>query len=211
MMSRIYGLFASLLHKKGVLLVLAALGLAAATVGSATVLRAAPSPDSALVGVSNTGTLVAIAPTADMALRRAVRNGEAAGLQYLLDARGDRAFYRIENGSKPDCFAVGPTGPAGYHFGAIQCANFPSAEQPVLPFVLVRGAAGSPPSLWRSEGIAADGVARMALQDASGKLVARTPVEGNVFRFESIPDGSAALVGMDSAHKVVYFLPLSLG
>jgi hypothetical protein len=29
MMSRIYGLFASLLHKKGVLLVLAALGLAA--------------------------------------------------------------------------------------------------------------------------------------------------------------------------------------
>lgn len=179
-------------------------------VGNATVISAASPPDEKFSRVSNPGTLVAIPPSADIALQRAVRNGEAIGAQHLLGTRGDRAFYRIGSRPNSDCFAVGPSGSAGYHFGAIRCANFPSTERPVLPFVVARGAAGEEPSIWRSEGFAADGVTSMVLQDAGGQVLARAPIEGNVFRFTSIPAGSTTLVGLNAKTEPVYSLPVGL-
>jgi hypothetical protein len=203
-MSEIYRRLASHFRKTYFFaVVLAAVFSTALIVGNATVFGAAPSPDAALSTVSSVGTLVAIPPSADSLLQRAVRNGEATGAQRLLGMRGDRAFYRIGNGTRPDCFAVGPAAPAAYHFGRIRCSNFPSAETPVLPLVLFRGEPGTKPRIWRCEGFAADGVVSIALQDAAGNVLARTAVEDNMFRFDPIPEGSSVLVGLDSADKVV--------
>ncbi|HET8652369.1 MAG TPA: hypothetical protein VFM13_07335 [Gaiellaceae bacterium] len=60
----------------------------------------------------------------------------------------------------------------------------------------------------RSEGIAADGVAKVALVDADGQVVAETPVVDNLYDFGSVPPGNAVrVVAYDATGEVVFFQP----
>lgn len=191
----------------------AALAIAVFAVGAfagvASLTPAAP-PDPALSHVSNIGVPIAPPTTDEPALTRANQAGQAKGPQFVLGTRGDRAFYRIENGDGSDCFAVGPVAPAGYRFGQIQCGEFPSADRPVLAFVMVQGdASAAPPQVTRAEGVAVDAVTTVAFADPSGSYVARTPVQDNLFRFETIPEAQfSALDGLDAAGNIVYSLQL---
>jgi hypothetical protein len=56
-----------------------------------------------------------------------------------------------------------------------------------------------------SQGIAADGVAKVVLVDAGGHAVAETAVLDNIYRFDPVPAGNATRVVAYSATGEVLF------
>jgi hypothetical protein len=99
-------------------------------------------------------------------------------------------LYRIENSAGPACYAVGDAHPVAAgrqqpaaRLGQILCVpDFPSASRPILDFTVIHGgssAAGD--RVWRSEGIAADGVRSIAFQTPDGRTLGATPVIGNIY------------------------------
>lgn len=130
----------------------------------------------------------------------------------ILGTRGDRSFYRLSE----HCYGSGSASPTNSVFGQIQCVPaFPSRVRPVLDETVYGGTAGpderpQPETLtiYRSEGIAADGVAKVAFVDADGQVVAETPVVENIFSFERAPAGTGLrLVAYDATGEVVFSMP----
>jgi hypothetical protein len=129
---------------------------------------------------------------------------------FLLTRNG-RSFYRAQNEPGNACYAVGPATPATstlgiWSLGQIDCKpDFPSATDPVLDFTVLHGSG----TVWRSEGVAADGVVDVALQMSDGSLASVTPVVDNVYSLPDIPSASVdALVARDAAGNVVWSEPL---
>jgi hypothetical protein len=137
--------------------------------------------------------------------------GMATGGTSLLATRGDRAYYRVSEG----CYGVGPARPNSYTLGAVQCPRspqFPSADLPILDLTTFggKGSGDERPTtltltVWRSEGIAADGVAKVAWLDADGRAVAETAVTENVYQFDPVPPGEAqSLVAYSASGEIVF-------
>ena len=145
------------------------------------------------------------------------RSFDAVGLDKLgltnseatrLAVRGGRAFYRIGS----DCYAVGPAVPTrDYVYGQIRCrTKFPSAEQPILDFSTFGSRIDPMASVTRSEGFAADGIARVAFLSATGELLAETSVENNTYSFASLPKTRVGeLHAYNAADQVVFSRELS--
>jgi hypothetical protein len=131
----------------------------------------------------------------------------------LLATRVGRSYYRIENSSGQACYAAGPVVHTSYVLGQIQCAaDFPSATRPLLDFTVVHGGTANPSAdrVWRSEGIAADGVADVAFLTPSGHLVGVSPVVHNVYSLQSLPAGKvSALVARDAQRSVLQTISIS--
>lgn len=179
--------------------------------------RSESSEPAPLDRVSNQGTLFsALRPRDEQALGR-MREGRssqdiaAAGI-FILGTRGDRSFYRLSD----HCYGSGPASPSNYVFGHIQCVTaFPSRDVPVLDATVFGSTAGPderprPETLTvhASEGIAADGVAKVALLDADGQVVAETPVVDNIYRFERVPAGNALrVVAYTATGEIVFTQP----
>jgi hypothetical protein len=145
------------------------------------------------------------------ALKRFAQSGDQLGEAAFLATRGARSYYRIANGTGPDCFAVGPAQPTDYRLGQIMCAAaFPSAEQPLLDFTVLKQPTPATTSarILRSEGIAADGVAEIGFETPDGRLVARTPVIDNVYHVV-VPPGQhvTRLLAHDASGAVVWSVP----
>jgi hypothetical protein len=161
--------------------------------------------------VSNRGKLSSPLPGDNRALERMREKGMAAGATSVLATRGDRAYYRVSEG----CYGVGPAQPSSYTLGAVHCPRspqFPSAELPILDLTTFGGKGSSDErpttrtlTVWRSEGIAADGVAKVAWLDADGRAVAETVVAENVYQFDPVPPGEAeSLVAYSATGEVVF-------
>jgi hypothetical protein len=169
---------------------------------------AAPPPTDRLDRVSTRG-----APFSSLLLRdqRVLNDMGRAGAEISILARsGERAFYRLGK----DCYGSGPVSPSEYTFGVIKCSSdFPTAAQPVLDFSIFHSSSGgdakpSAATLWRSEGIAADGVAKVALVTADGQSIAETAVVDNKYSFSALPAaGGVSLVAYDARGKVVFSEP----
>jgi hypothetical protein len=130
----------------------------------------------------------------------------------ILGTRGDRSFYRLGD----HCYGAGPASPTNHAFGHISCVpDFPSPDVPVLDATVFGSSAGPgerpPPetlTVHASEGIAADGVATVALVDTDGQVVAETPVLDNIYRFERVPTGTALrVVAYSTTGEVVFSQP----
>lgn len=134
--------------------------------------------------------------------------GAATGGTSVLATRGDRAYYRVSEG----CYGAGPAPPSSYTLGQIQCPRspqFPSADLPILDFTTFRGGGSDQtfPALavYRSEGIAADGVAKVAWLDADGRAVAETAVADNIYQFDPVPPGEAlSFVAYSASGEIVF-------
>jgi len=64
-------------------------------------------------------------------------------------------------------------------------------------------------AVWRSEGIAADGIADVALRTTAGDLIDVTPVANNVYSLSGLPSGRVdALVARDAGGRVLWSEPL---
>lgn len=168
--------------------------------------------------VSNRGTpFSSLLPSDEQALSRmrggvGVPESISVGDVSILVTRGDRSFYRLSE----HCYGSGRASPTNHVFEQISCVPaFPSRNRPVLDATVYGSTAGPDErpqretmTVHRSEGIAADGVAKVALVDADGQVVAETPVVDNLYDFGSVPPGNAVrVVAYDATGEVVFFQP----
>lgn len=174
----------------------------AVAIGGALVSPRGSDAESSLSTLSNKGKTASSLGSDASQLQRARTNGQVA----LLGQRGDRAYYRIGGG----CYSVGPANAMTNRFGSVACVpNFPTPDRPVLPFIVMHGEPDRGLSVFRSEGFAADGVASVAFQTASGEYVGKVAVRDNIFRHATIPDGNlVAFVAFGVSGVVVEKYPL---
>jgi hypothetical protein len=133
----------------------------------------------------------------------------------VLGVRGDRAYYRVGT----DCYAVGPAEPTDYVYGRITCApEFPSAERPVLDFTThvtqwdSQRQNRGPTLVSRSEGFAAEGIERVALVAADGRVLAEAPVVKTIYRFTNLPaEEVSTLRAINTAGQTVFSISTSAG
>jgi hypothetical protein len=168
-------------------LMLVGLVLAAAAAAAAIATRTDASPKGALARLSNEGRHVSIkSGTIDSAVH----------IQHsaLLAVRGSRAFYRLDT-AKGLCIGSGPAADVG-EIGAVECPQgpFPTAERPVLDLSVYESTNHErhEVSLYRVEGVAADGVAAIVFLRPNGRVAVTVPVRGNVFSAASVPPGPIA-------------------
>ncbi len=168
--------------------------------------------------VSNRGTpFSSLLPRDEQALTRmrggvGVPESISAEDVSILATRGDRSFYRLSD----NCYGTGPASPTKQVFGQVGCTdNFPSAERPVLDFTVFGSTAGPDErpqpqtmTVHTSQGIAADGVAKVALVDADGHVAAETLVLDNIYRFDRVPAGNVTrVVAYSATGEVVFSMP----
>jgi hypothetical protein len=186
------------------LVVVAAIGGASRTV-------AGPGDGSgaaALSRVSAVGAPVAL-PAGD---RRTTHLLEAGfGDIERIAIHGGRAFYRLNLTSGKACYGAGPAA-AEWPLGVIKCTftepGFPSPKRPILDGSLVALSQGyAQPHLVRVQGFAADGVAEIAVRDASGATITRLPVINNVYWTENPPANSVSLAALDASGRVLATSP----
>jgi hypothetical protein len=165
--------------------------------------RGGASEPGALSRLSNQGRQVALFD--GKVWRRA-----GVGQVSLLAVRGRRALYRLEAGEGP-CVGAGPANVPG-RLGTVDCPRgpFPTAEQPVLDLSVYEATSheSHEVSLYRAEGVAADGVATIAFLRPNGTVALMVPVQANVYEATSIPPGPiGSVVAYDAVGKELWRSP----
>jgi hypothetical protein len=153
-----------------------------------------------LLGLSNHGNPVATsALSKDSSLVDAMRQFGFPSTLRLLGTRDGLSFYAAQ---KPHgyCLAIVESAtPAGAQRPAadVGCENgpngFPSPREPVSVF----------PVGGRFAGFAADGVASVALVDASGARLATAEVSQNLFVAGAMPTGPVTVIALDPNGEVI--------
>jgi len=157
----------------------------------------------ALFGTS--GQRIILMPADRLALQRGT--GSADGNARLISTRSTRNFYEVDKASGGSCYAVGPASVMSYRLGQFECSSgFPSATQPILDFTWFRTVNKQGASqMIRSEGFAADGIAEIAFQRPSGKVVGVTSVIDHMYSVRPAIKGRLArLIARDGGGNVVF-------
>jgi len=176
---------------------------AAATAAIVLATLTSASKPGALARISNHGYRITLRSNS---LTRNLGIDEAS----LLAVRGGHAYYLLQTQNGP-CGAVGqPDKPDVV--GAAQCpqGHFPTAEHPVLDLSVYESATHQlgTVSLYRAEGITADGVAAVQFLRPDGSTALTVPVTGNVFATTSVPsEPIAGVAAVDRGGKRVWRSP----
>jgi hypothetical protein len=185
------------------LVMLASAVAAAATAAIVLASLTSASKPGALARISNHGHAVAFRSNA---LTRSLEIDEAS----LLAVRSGRAYYLLQTQAGP-CGAVGrPDKPDT--LAAAQCpqGHFPTADHPVLDLSVYESATHElgTVSLYRAEGITADGVAAVQFLRPDGSAALTVPVSANVYATTSVPTGTiAGVAALDGGGKRVWRSP----
>jgi hypothetical protein len=151
---------------------------------------------------------VTLLPVDERVLAQFAQGGAQLTTASSLGVRAGRSFYVVANSTGPDCYAVGPAAPNRYTLGQVGCnAAFPSPGVPLVDFTVVRGGTslGSPGHVFRSEGIAADGIAAVGFETSDGSLVGVQPVVNNIYASVAPPVLAVQkLVALDGNSNVVW-------
>jgi hypothetical protein len=137
------------------------------------------------LGISNEGTTVPVGSVlpGQTKLDQALQDMQVGSTMQSLGTLNDVAFYAARNAAGNFCLAIDHVEQT-YYKGVLcdlNADNFPSADVKALSF---------PRTL---EGVAADGVAKVAFIDANGTVLDSTPVVGNLFESDvTLSQGAAA-------------------
>lgn len=179
---------------------------AAILVGRNVAVGASPSPPREdLERVSNAGTDVG--PSARM---QAVleRTGTAGGVVRNQGHRADKAFYRLTGTPRGTCYGIGFKTGAETDLNQIECGStFPSTDQPILDASVIEEDQTGAVRVVEVQGWAADGVASVAVLDASDRVVAEARVSRNIYAIdaEALRSGDGVkLIARDRNGSVVY-------
>ncbi|HET8606133.1 MAG TPA: hypothetical protein VFL66_03800 [Gaiellaceae bacterium] len=200
--------------------------LAVAAAAAAVAVPAAAFADDigGFLGIANPGTPAATTAVAglDSGLAKAMNELRFPSQIADLGVRDGFHFYVARGDGGTFCFTISAAGAADLqHPKVIGCApaDYFPAETPLLDFStgMPNGGFGRPhpgdhvigavhwDDIRRLVGFAADGVASVALLDADGGTIARTPVSGNVYLDENVPAmPAAAVVALDAQGTVLY-------
>jgi hypothetical protein len=176
--------------------------LAAVTIVAAFALRIDASGDR--TRVSNRGHRVAD-------VRGLVVRSAHADSGTLLAIRGRRALYRLDRADDPPCFGTGPADQIGVVDSAT-CARgaFPTSAHPILDFSVYEGTRRDVRelSLFRVEGVAADGVAAVEFLRPNGIVALTVPVSANVYATTNVPKGAVSgVAALDKNGKRIWRSP----
>jgi hypothetical protein len=156
------------------------------------------------LGISNGGTPVstsAVLPGQGK-LDQAMQELKVGSTMQLLGTLNGVTFYAARNADGRFCIAIDHASEQYEKgFGCYLNANgFPSAEVQVLVF---------PPAL-QLQGIAADGVAKVAFLDADGSVIDSTPVTNNLFasNVQLAPGQAVSIETFDAQGNVTSKRPL---
>jgi hypothetical protein len=142
-----------------------------------------------LLGIANEGTAVSTTDVlpGESNLDQAMHDlGVGSTMQFLGTLNGVR-FYATRNAGGHVCLAIERVAAqAEKGFGCdLNADGFPSARVQALSF----------PPARRLQGVAADGVAKVAYLDADGNVLDETPVTNNLFASDTLlPAGAAATI-----------------
>jgi hypothetical protein len=142
-----------------------------------------------LLGISNEGTQVTTSDVlqGDSRLDEALQSMDVGATMQSLGTLGGMAFYATRNAKGDFCLAfehVTDTTPGKGVLCDLNQDNFPSSDVKAISF---------PRTLL---GVAADGVATVALVNANGAVLDSTPVVNNLF----ISDTGIATGGLDASY-----------
>jgi hypothetical protein len=184
-------------------LALALLALVAIAVTAVVVTQTGASERGELSRLSNAGRSVTLQ-------RGMVARQAHVARASLLAVRGRTAVYRL-TGKDGTCYGTGDAADIG-EIGSVECARgpFPTAERPVLDLSIYEGITRGirELSLYRVEGIAADGVAAVAFLRRNGSVALQVPVTANVFATTTVPRGPiAGIAALDAAGKELWRSP----
>ncbi len=133
----------------------------------------------------------------------------AVGVVTLLTTFGANAGAAAVGDSRPVAAGREPA----HRLGQILCVpDFPSASRPLLDFTVIHGGRSdvTQDRVWRSEGIAADGVHEVAFRTPDGRTVGATPVVQNIYSVASVPSERVTdLIAKDAKGSVIAKLPTS--
>ena len=194
-----------MIGRRALILALSATLAAAVAVVLAT--RTDASKSRPLSRISNPGREVAL-QRGELTRRLGVVNAT------LLAVRGTRAYYLL-NGAHGPCGATGAADQLG-KLGSVDCplGPFPTAERPLLDLSVYEATAhdAGDLSLYRAEGLTADGVAVVAFVRADGSVALRLPVNRNVYSATAVPTGPiAAVIALDKGGKQLWRSGLTRG
>lgn len=165
---------------------------------AAVTVTAAPDP---FARISNRGTRVE--PKAEKRREREMTPRDL----FLLRKGEGRAVYRVGGVRAGDaCYAAGPANDIG-RIGFLTCGKsaFPSRQLPIHDMSSYGQNRGEKTfRIIQLAGLAADGVPEIGLLDAGGRVVARVPVERNVYLLASPPATASAVAALDADGQIVY-------
>ena len=162
-----------------------------------------------LFGLSNPGEQV---PTSTLALDQVSdlqRIGVVGGVRKLGQREGT-AFYVGRSRSGELCFVTGAAAATRPVLGMLACQGeqglFPSPKMPIADFSPMRGHEGrNSVYVWKLAGFAADGVAAVAVRDATGVLRSIIPATDNMYASGELPAVAAtAIVALAADGTVLY-------
>ena len=129
----------------------------------------------------------------------------------LLATRGPRALYALERANAAPCYGVGPAADLG-NVDGVTCTRgaFPTGAHPILDFSVYESTKRNVRelSLYRVEGIAADGVAQVDFLRPNGEVALSVPVAQNVYATTAVPKGPVkGFAAVDKAGKRIWRSP----
>jgi hypothetical protein len=143
----------------------------------------------------------AVAP----AMRAALQRAGAVAPGRMLALRDGRAFIEFDRATGGNCYGIRRREVARFSFTC--WSDFPSTAHPLLDQSVFGANVGEPIHVIEAQGFAADGVAAVAVEDATGTTVARTSVVGNVYSIEGLPATGIRLVALDGSGRVLFAVP----
>lgn len=168
-----------------------------------------PQTSSGLTTISNRGTPASF-----------VESDKKWGKAYLLAQLDGFVYFRVEKPknfvvppgmtNRPTCYGQGRLRGGQVEVLSVDCSVFPSARTPVLKWVSIDAGSRAGGTLLAVEGIAADGVAQMRLVSESGHVIAKAPVDRNVYRFKGVSGVGASdlkLIALDANGQKVWSGP----
>jgi hypothetical protein len=165
-------------------LALAGVVVLVAAIVAVAVFPRSPQTSNGLTTIGNRGTPDSFV-AADRNWGKAYVLADLDGLVYFRVERPKDVVVPSGMTKRPTCYGQGRLRSGQVEVLMVDCSAFPSARTPVLKWISEDASAGGG-TLLSVSGIAADGVAEMRLVSASGDVIARTPVERNVYRFKDV-------------------------
>lgn len=139
----------------------------------------------------------------------------SSGQAFLMATRGSTAYLRVPLTDGQTCFFTGRAAKRGaFALGSGGCQTL-APRFPILDLSPIQASGPGGFKVLAVQGIAADGVASIALEDLDGGTIAETAVRDNVYKLTAYPPGGvSALVARDSGghelQRVNYNRPIEL-
>ena len=138
-------------------------------------------------------------------MRVALQRAGAAARGRVLARRNGKTFMEFARAGSGNCYGIRKRDAVRFSFTC--WSDFPSTAHPILDQSVFGANVGEPIHVMEAQGFAADGVAAVAVEDATSARIARVPVVGNVYSIERLPATGIRLVALDASGRVLFAVP----